>query len=122
MKRGTKIGLFFLFLFLMELIDGKTQIYYPGLSFSKALAVGVNAIQLFPYLLLTCWINKLECLSVVKYLSSEIRLGSRDRIDITSFSSYLTNWPNRLECYITIVWKCFRDKHASLLGLFASYK
>jgi hypothetical protein len=44
MKGGKKIGLFFLFLFLMELIDGKTQIYYPGLSFSKALAVGVNAI------------------------------------------------------------------------------
>jgi hypothetical protein len=47
----------------------------------------------------------------------------RGRIHNTSFSLQLTNWPNKLEFYMTLVKKKLaRDKHSSLGGPYLSYE
>jgi hypothetical protein len=80
---------------------------------------------------LTNWPNKLDCYITVgwKFLSRTNSLaywspfmsykkmkcfeyGPRGRIHNFSFSSQITNWPNKLDCYITVGWKCLSGTNA----------
>jgi hypothetical protein len=48
--------------------------------------------------------------------------GTRGGIHSPSFSSYIMNWPIKLECYFKLDWKGLSVTNTNLLGLFVSYE